>query len=213
MISINNLTIKFDQKVIFDYANFIINRNEFVCIKGPSGSGKSTLLSVIGLLSKDIYDYTFENVKIDKKNKEQIRKANFAYIFQEDLLINYLNVYDNLVMPLKNLHQKIDKSEVEKIAKELNIFDLLYKDAKKLSGGEKQRVSIARAILCKKSVITADEPTGSLDPINSKIVMDLLKKAQKDFHKTIILVTHSDLYDSYYDRIVNIEGHQICDIK
>lgn len=213
MISINNLTIKFDQKVIFDYANFTIYRNEFVCIKGPSGSGKSTLLSVIGLLSKDIYDYTFENVKIDKKNKEQIRKDNFAYIFQEDLLINYLNVYDNLVMPLKNLHQKFDKSEVEKIAKELNIFDLLYKDAKKLSGGEKQRVSIARAILCQKSVITADEPTGSLDPINSKIVMDLLKKAQKDFHKTIILVTHSDLYDSYFDRIVNIEGHQICDIK
>lgn len=213
MISINNLTIKFDQKVIFDYANFTIYRNEFVCIKGPSGSGKSTLLSVIGLLSKDIYDYTFENVKIDKKNKEQIRKDNFAYIFQEDLLINYLNVYDNLVMPLKNLHQKFDKSDVEKIAKELNIFDLLYKDAKKLSGGEKQRVSIARSILCQKSVITADEPTGSLDPINSKIVMDLLKKAQKDFHKTIILVTHSDLYDSYFDRIVNIEGHQICDIK
>lgn len=213
MISINNLTIKFDQKVIFDYANFTIYRNEFVCIKGPSGSGKSTLLSVIGLLSKDIYDYTFENVKIDKKNKEQIRKDNFAYIFQKDLLINYLNVYYNLVMPLKNIHQKIDKSDVEKIAKELNIFDLLYKDAKKLSGGEKQRVSIARAILCQKSVITADEPTGSLDPINSKIVMDLLKKAQKDFHKTIILVTHSDLYDSYFDRIVNIEGHQICDIK
>ncbi len=213
MIKIKDLSIKFDQKVIFDHTDFTINKNEFVCIKGPSGSGKSTLLAVIGLLSKNIYNYEFNEVKIDKKNKEIIRKENFAYIFQNDLLIDYFNVYDNLVMPLKNLHVKVNKDDVENLAKQLNIFDLLYKNTKQLSGGEKQRVSIARAILCGKQIITADEPTGSLDPVNSKIVMDLLKQAQTKFHKTIILVTHSDLYDSYYDRIVNIEDYQICDIK
>lgn len=213
MIKIKDLSIKFDQKVIFDHTDFTINKNEFVCIKGPSGSGKSTLLAVIGLLSKNIYNYEFNDVKIDKKNKEIIRKENFAYIFQNDLLIDYFNVYDNLVMPLKNLHVKVNKDDVENLAKQLNIFDLLYKNTKQLSGGEKQRVSIARAILCGKQIITADEPTGSLDPVNSKIVMDLLKQAQTKFHKTIILVTHSDLYDSYYDRIVNIEDYQICDIK
>ena len=115
-------------------------------------------------------------------------------------------------MPLKKLHKKIDKFDVENIAKKLNIYDLLYKKVS-FSGGEKQRVSIARAILCNKPIITVDEPTGSLDTKNSKIVMELLAQANHEFKKTIIMVTHSDLFDNYYDRIVEIKDNKICDIK
>lgn len=213
MIEIEHLSLNFDDKFIFRDANFSIKQNEFLCIKGPSGSGKSTLLSIIGLLTKEIYPFKLDNIEINKKNKEEIRKKYFAYVFQDDLLINYLSVYDNLVMPLKNLHKKIDKFDVENIARKLNIYDLLYKKSSVLSGGEKQRVSIARAILCDKPIIMADEPTGSLDPYNSQIVMDLLAQANQEFKKTIIMVTHSDLFDDYYDRIVEIKDNKICDIK
>lgn len=213
MINIEHLTLSFDDKFIFRDANITIKQNEFLCIKGPSGCGKSTLLSIIGLLNKDIYSFKLDNIEITKKNKEELRKQYFAYVFQDDYLINYYTVYDNLVMPLKNLHKKIDKFDVENIAKKLNIYDLLYKKSSVLSGGEKQRVSIARAILCNKPIITVDEPTGSLDPINSKIVMDLLAQANHEFKKTIIMVTHSDIFDNYYDRIVEIKDNKICDIK
>lgn len=213
MINIEHLTLSFDDKFIFRDTNIDIKQGEFVCIKGPSGSGKSTLLAIIGLLNKEIYGYKLDNITITKKNKEELRKKYFAYVFQEDLLINYLNVYDNIIMPLKNLHKDVNKQEVEKLAKELNIYELLYKDTKLLSGGEKQRVSIARAILCDKPIITVDEPTGSLDPINSKIVMDLLSKAKNDFKRTIIMVTHSDAFDDYFDRILCIKDNKICDIN
>jgi ABC-type lipoprotein export system ATPase subunit len=210
MITIKNISVEFGNRKIFNDASINIIENEFICIKGSSGSGKSTLLSIIGLLNKNFYDYTLDDVKINKKNREKIRKENFSYVFQDDLLIPYLSVYDNLIMPLRNLNKKIFKEDVVNLASKLGINDLLDVECKKLSGGERQRVSIARAILSNRRIMTVDEPTGNLDPTNAKIVMELLKKAQKEYNITIILVTHSNSFDSYFDKIYYIKDKKIC---
>ena len=178
MIKIKNLSKKYNEHIIFEDASITINSGDFIAIKGESGSGKTTLLNIIGLLEQaDEIDYRFDDALLpnQKSALESIRRKSFSYVFQDACLISYLNCYDNIVMPLKNLKMQISKDKVEEIARQLNIENILYKNVTKLSGGEKTRVAIARAILTGNPYVLADEPTGNLDPKTSLEVMEIFK--------------------------------------
>lgn len=212
MIKIKNLSKKYNEHIIFEDASITINPGDFIAIKGESGSGKTTLLNIIGLLEQaDKIDYRFDDALLpnQKSALESIRRKSFSYVFQDACLISYLNCYDNIVMPLKNLKMQISKDKVEEIARQLNIEDILYKNVTKLSGGEKTRVAIARAILTGNPYVLADEPTGNLDPKTSLEVMEIFKTLNKDLHFTIIMVTHTETLDSFFNRILYIAGGKI----
>jgi len=198
----------FTSKQIFNNTKFEISDGQMIAIVGESGIGKSTLLKMIGLLEPFVGEYQIDGNKIVKKNLDKTRNNIFSYLFQDPMLVPYLNVFENIVLPLKNMKKDVEKELVVHLAKTLNIEPLLYRSIKKLSGGELNRVAIARALIADKPVILCDEPTGNLDDENAKIVMNLLKK-QKALGKTVIVVTHSNYFNNYYDFIYRIKNKEI----
>lgn len=173
-----------------------INRGDFVALTGLSGSGKSTLLNIIGMLDFSFEgEYQFKSRIISNLNDEQLsllRNEEFGFIFQNFNLISSLTVLENVLLPVF-YSKDSDVSKKEKKAKDLLIELKLDKQINKLpinlSGGEKQRTAIARALINDPSVILADEPTGSLDFSTGQIILNLLKNLHKKGN-TIILVTH-----------------------
>lgn len=198
----------FTSKQIFSNTKFEISDGQMIAIVGESGIGKSTLLKMIGLLEPFVGEYQIDGNKIVKKNLDKTRNNIFSYLFQDPMLVPYLNVFENIVLPLKNMKKDIEKELVIHLAKTLNIEPLLYRSIKKLSGGELNRVAIARALIADKPVILCDEPTGNLDDENAEIVMNLLKE-QKALGKTVIVVTHSNYFNNYYDFIYRIKNKEI----
>ena len=154
-------------------------------------------------------EYYFEGQLVTKKNLEKIRQNNIAYIFQKPYLIPYLNIKDNILMPLKNAKEKWDESFFQEIVNLLSIEDLIHRYPDKLSGGEAQRVAIARAIMTKRKLILCDEPTGSLDPANSIKVMNKLKEVVEKYNQTIVMVTHSNDFDNYFNKLFYIRNEKI----
>lgn len=199
----------YSEKLIFENTALTVNQGEFIGIKGESGIGKSTLLSIIGLLENFEGNYTINNELITPQNREKERIKNFAYVFQKPYLIPFLTVKENILMPSKNLKEEIPLEEVTLIAKEFNITDILDRMPVNLSSGESERVALARAVLSKRKIILADEPTGNLDPNNAKVVMDLFKKINESFKTTIVMVTHSNLYDDFFDNIFFIKDNKV----
>lgn len=210
MIKLNNINKKFGDKIVFDQASLMIDKGEFIAIKGASGSGKTTLLNIIGLLdSFNSGEYFIEKQKINEKNKEKIRHKTFSYVFQSPYLIDYMNGYENIVLPLKNKKIKINKDLIEENIKVLGLESILYKNVSLLSGGEKTRISIGRALACENQIMLCDEPTGNLDPTNAKNVMSLLYSINKSLNITIVIVTHSNDFDSLFNRILWIKDGKI----
>lgn len=198
----------FPNKVIFKDTSLEINEKDFVVIYGESGIGKSTLLNMIGLINDFDGEYYFNDILIEKKNREQTRINNFSYLFQDPYLIPYLSVYDNIVLPLKNMKADVDKEEIMGICKRLKIDELIERKPNKLSGGEAIRVSIARSIAANKRIIVVDEPTGNLDSDNAESVMNILKE-ENSKGKTIIMVSHSKEFEKFFNRIIKIENKKI----
>ena len=190
---------------VLNNINLEIHKGDFVGIYGKSGSGKSTLLNIIGLIDKmnsGIYLLNGIDIsKISSKQENGIRNREIGYIFQSFNLINSLNVLENVAMPLG--YSGVGKKERILRAKELlesvGLKDKAYSYPHKLSGGEKQRVSISRALSNNPSIILADEPTGALDSKNSEIIMNLLKKIN-DSGTTVIMVTHDETLTKYMTR-------------
>ena len=188
-----------------------------VSILGPSGCGKTTLLNLIGGLDSD-YDgdillngYSLKQYK--SKKLDIYRGEKIGFIFQEYNLINTIDVYSNIeiALSLLKISKKEKKNRVIKISKQLKIEDLLYKKPLELSGGQKQRVAIARAIVKNPKVILADEPTGALDSVTSKEIMEIIKEISKKC--LVIMVTHTDkLAQEYRDMIVSMcDGNVVND--
>lgn len=210
MIEIKELCKSFEEKKIFDSFSYTINDGTMLAIVGKSGCGKSTLLNIIGLLDCDykgqvLYDGIEVSKSKDSKKIEYIRN-NINYLFQNYALIDSETVQDNLLLALQ--YEKMSKDDkIVMINKALKEVDMEYYNAKKiytLSGGEQQRVALARIMLKKGNIILADEPTGNLDEVNSKKVMNLLKKLQKQ-GKTIIIVTHNEYIAKECDEILNLK--------
>ena len=174
-----------------------------VAITGTSGCGKSTLINLLSF--NDIA--TGGQITYNDKNYNEIDKSEltlkFGYIYQDFKLIDNLTAYQNIMIGHELALCEVDYDLVLSIAKDLGIDDILDEKVYSLSGGQMQRVAIARALVNNPDIILADEPTGSLDSYNKKIVCDLLKKMQQE-GKTIVVVTHDDYLKQYADRIINI---------
>ena len=201
---------------VLNGVNIEIEKGEICVLLGPSGSGKSTLLNILGGLDKisqGTYFYNDINVgAMNNKELNRFRKEHISFIFQNYALMNFYTVYENTEVPLiaRGIRKKERKSMVEKALTDVGIIDLAKKTPSEISGGEKQRCAIARALVADNDIILADEPTGSLDKTNGKNIMDIFEKL-KEQHKTIILVTHDEFISGYADRIVRIEDGEITE--
>lgn len=191
-----------------------IKKGEFLAIVGRSGSGKSTLLNILGTLDKPTSgNVIVDNKKLDsltKKQLDQYRNKEIGFVFQSFHLEPTYSVYKNVEIPLL-IANVPEKERKEKILGALSKVDMLEKEknyAAQLSGGEKQRVCIARALVNSPSIILADEPCGNLDSVNGKRVMELLKKTAKE-GKTVILVTHNMEDAKMTDRIITLQDGQV----
>ncbi|MBS3159697.1 ABC transporter ATP-binding protein [Candidatus Woesearchaeota archaeon] len=190
--------------------NLNIKKNEFLSIMGPSGSGKSTLLNSIGCLDIPtkgvIYLKNKDITHLEESELSQIRGKIIGFIFQSFNLIGSLDAINNVILPMS--FQNIEKEKRIRKAKELltqvGLSERLSHRPNQLSGGEKQRVAIARALANNPELILADEPTGNLDSKSGKIIMEILKKLHKKYHKTIILVTHDLNIARYAKRKVSL---------
>jgi len=219
MIKLENVSKIFNKKsnpiVVFDNLNFEIEMNKFISILGRSGSGKSTLLNLIGGIENpdkgNIYIGNNNITKLNRDSLAKFRNEEIGYIFQKFILEPSLSVIDNVVIPL--VIRGVDKKEREKKAKEvlmfLNLEDRINEKVCNLSGGEQQRVCIARALIGDANIILADEPTGNLDYERGQEVLKYLKKISLD-GKSVILVTHNkdDAY-KYSDYVYEINDGKI----
>lgn len=206
------------QTPVLDQLNMEIEQGEFVCILGKSGCGKTTLLNILGLLDQASGgEYKLDGVNVlnlSRRECAKYRNQKFGFIFQEYHLISELNILENVCVPMG--YAGIGKKEREKRALELlENLNLAGKENKypvQLSGGEKQRAAIARAISNNAGIILADEPTGSLDPQNGIIVMEKLKELNRQ-GTTVIMVTHDVELCKYGSRIIEIVKGKAYDRK
>ena len=177
MIKLQNFTKEFKAKRIFENVNIQFDKSTFYGIYGPSGSGKTTLLNLISLLDDSYFGDLLINGKNVKeiKKKEEFRKNTFSFIFAEANLFDYLSVKENILLPLTFRKRNAPQSIYE-LTKELSIADLLDRNITTLSGGEKQRVSILRALISGQDFLICDEPTSHLDRENSILIVQLLQQ-------------------------------------
>jgi putative ABC transport system ATP-binding protein len=215
--------------IALDDISLGVDRGEFIAVMGPSGSGKSTLLNIIGLLdrpSQGKYTLDGRNVsRIRSRSRAKVRRDKIGFVFQNFNLLPRMTVIENVALPLAyrgmtNLRRMYRASE---ILDRLGLKSREYYYPTQLSGGQMQKVAIARALVNRPNLIIADEPTGNLDSASSKVVMDLLKEIHQN-DNTIIMVTHNPDLTEYASRIVymrdgrihqdkDLKGHEKADVK
>lgn len=196
-----------------DNVSFKVDKGEFVAIVGASGSGKSTLLHLIGgvdrptsgkvlIDGKDIYKYNDDELAI-------FRRRQVGLIYQFYNLIPILNVEENITLPLSLDNREINKQKLDELIKVLGLESRRKHLPNELSGGQQQRTSIGRAMITNPDIILADEPTGNLDSKASDEIVALLKKSNKDYKQTIVMITHNMEIAKCADRIIKIEDGKI----
>ena len=191
--------------------NFKVKRNEFVSIMGPSGSGKSTAVNMVGCLDiptkGDVYLDGKNIAHLPESTLAQIRGRKIGFIFQTFNLIQTLSAKENIILPMIFQGIPADKREkrAEKLLRLVQLEDRMNHRPSELSGGEQQRVAIARSLANDPDVILADEPTGNLDSKTGRIVMDFLKDLNKKEGKTIVMVTHDAELAKHADRIAYLK--------
>lgn len=221
ILKVENLTKIYgkdkNQVVALDHVSFFVEKGEFVAIVGASGSGKSTLLHLMGgvdtptsgkvyIDGKDIYSLNSDNLAI-------FRRREVGLIYQFYNLIPILNVEENILLPLELDNRKVDKFEFNELLKILGLQNRRKHLPNELSGGQQQRTSIGRALITKPAIVLADEPTGNLDSKSSEEVVELLKKMNKEYKQTIIMITHNLDIAAVADRIITIEDGKIVKEK
>lgn len=197
--------------------NFSVEEGEFVGIMGKSGCGKTTLLKVLGMIDKQ----TAGTVRFMEKDTSElygddladIRREQIGFVFQDFYLMDSLSVEENIMLPMILGKEKVEvmTEAARKYAKQFQIDHLLKKNPYELSGGEKQRVAICRALINDPDVILADEPTGNLDSKSGKIVIDSLMKINQELGKTIVMVTHDPQMAGCCSRIILLKDGVILD--
>lgn len=218
MIKIENLTKTFRttevETLALNNVSLEVRDKEFVAIMGPSGCGKSTLLNIMGLLDNPTSGSYFLDGKevgsLKEKDRTNVRKGNIGFVFQSFNLIDELNVFENIELPLTYLKVPSDerKRRVNEIMQRMNISHRAKHYPQQLSGGQQQRVAIARAVVSGPKIILADEPTGNLDSKNGQEVMELLTELNKE-GTTIVMVTHSQRDAGFARRVINLFDGQI----
>lgn len=218
---IRNYTVVEDSKKrvieVLKGLDFDINEKEFVGIMGRSGCGKSTLLRVLGMIDRPtdgkLYFKGNDTDDLWKDEFADIRRREIGFVFQDFYLMDSLTVRENIMLP--KILDKASADEClavsEKYADILGITPLMEKKPYELSGGEKQRVAICRALANEPKLLLADEPTGNLDSKSGDIVIDIMTKINQEFGKTIVMVTHDPKMASYCSRLILLKDGMIQD--
>lgn len=200
-----------------DGVSLSVEEGEFLAIIGTSGSGKTTLLQILGGLDEPtaggvwIRGNSLKDMTEDERTI--FRRRNIGFVFQQYNLIPVINVYENIVLPLRLDGTEIDETLLEDIVRTLKIEEKLENLPEELSGGQQQRTAIARALMVKPAVLLCDEPTGNLDSVTSMEVISLLKTCAARFHQTVIIVTHQEAVAQMADRILRVEDGKLYDAE
>ncbi|AHK76074.1 TPA: ABC transporter ATP-binding protein [Campylobacter coli] len=207
LIQIKNLSKEFGKVKALDNINLNIYKGEWLAIMGPSGSGKSTLLNILSLMDDPSSGkYILDNEDLEQINEEQkitLRREKIGLIFQQFHLIPYLSALEN-VMLSQYYHSSVDEEDAKAVLEKVGLSHRLSHLPSQLSGGEQQRVCIARALINNPEILLADEPTGNLDEANEKIVLQTLQKLKNE-GKTIVLITHNPELAKFADRTLILQ--------
>ena len=207
MIKTEKIEFSYDNDFIFKFEDIMLNNEENLLILGNSGIGKTTLLHLLsGLLkakSGSIELYGKELTKLSSFQLDRFRRDNIGIVFQKPHFVNSLTVKENLELA-QYIADKKDNKRIETILNNLNIFDKINKKTNELSQGEKQRVSIALAIVNSPKLILADEPTSSLDDDNCSNVIKLLKKQASDFGAQLLVITHDSRLKKHFKKSIKL---------
>ena len=212
MITAKNIKKKYNDQEVLRGIDLKIDKNEFVVILGASGSGKSTLLNILsGLEKSDSGEVAYDNESISDYSEKQLtkfRKDKIGFVFQQYYLLNNLTVEQNVKVGANLANNK----EYVDIIKELGLEDKLSKYPNELSGGEQQRVSIARALAKKPTVLFLDEPTGALDEETGRKILEYLLKLKDKSHFTMIMVTHNENIAELANKIIHVGSGRVTSI-
>ena len=216
MIHVKNIHKSFDTLEVLKGVSLDISKGEIVSIVGPSGAGKTTLLQLIGTLDKpDSGEIVIDNINFSRLNERELaafRNRKIGFIFQFHQLLPEFSALENVMIPA--LIARIDTKKASARAKELlaylGLSERLEHKPSELSGGEKQRVAVARALINQPSVILADEPSGSLDSKNKEELHKLLFELRDKFGLTIVIVTHDKELALLSDRVIEMKDGKIC---
>ncbi len=217
ILKVENLSKIYGEKdtktIAVDNVSFEVEKGEFVAIVGTSGSGKSTLLHMIGGVDKPTsgtIEINGVNIyELDEAKQAEFRRREVALIYQFYNLIPVLNVEENMCLPIKLDNKKVDEQKLSEMIETLGLKERRKNLPNELSGGQQQRVAIGRSLIQNPAILLADEPTGNLDSQNSKEIIELLKKSNKEYNQTIILVTHDEEIAKQADRIITINDGKI----
>ena len=213
MITAKNIKKKYNDQEVLRGIDLKIDKNEFVVILGASGSGKSTLLNILsGLEKSDSGEVVYDNESISDYSEKQLtkfRKDKIGFVFQQYYLLNNLTIEQNVKVGA-NL---ADNKEYVDIIKDLGLEDKLSKYPNELSGGEQQRVSIARALAKKPTVLFLDEPTGALDEETGRKILEYLLKLKDKSHFTMIMVTHNENIAELANKIIHVGSGRVTSIE
>ncbi|GLB46323.1 ABC transporter ATP-binding protein [Philodulcilactobacillus myokoensis] len=213
-ITVKNISKKYGHRTILNSVNFSVKEKEFVAIVGPSGAGKSTLLNILGLLetpsSGSAFLFGKLIPKINSKKATMIRRNDVNYLFQSFALIDDMTVFQNLLLAMHftDYHSRDKRKLIDQTVQELDLKQLENAKINTLSGGEQQRVALARIILKPGKLVFADEPTGALDEEHADEAFNQIEKLRSKYGKTIIMVTHNIEEAQKTDRIININDIQ-----
>ena len=196
-----------------DDISISVEKGEFVAIVGTSGSGKTSLLNLLGGLdyadSGEVIIGGQSLLNMKDEERTVFRRRNIGFIFQNYNLVSMLNVYKNVVLPIRLDGNKPDEEFIGKILNLLGLTEKVRNRPNQLSGGQQQRVAIARALASKPKIVLADEPTGNLDSRTSAGVMGLLQMTSREFNQTIIMITHNEEIAQMADRIIHLEDGRV----
>ena len=219
IISAKNIKKSYGQTSVLHGVSLDVKQGEVLAIMGPSGSGKSTLLhSLAAIISVDSGEIIFDGRNIAKfsDNKRSVlRRTAFGFVFQFSQLVPELTVIDNVALPLllNGVSRNKAYTEAKKWLEAVGLADKHESTPGEISGGQMQRVAIARGMVVRPKILFADEPTGSLDSLNSEHVMELFIKTAKENNTTVIMVTHEPSIAAYADREIVVRDGQIIGAK
>lgn len=213
MLELKNISKSYGAQLILNHINLQVQDNQLVSILGPSGSGKSTLLQIIGLLLKpdsgsiELNGTQYGSLK--ERELAQFRNNQLGFVFQFHNLMGEFTCAENIKMPLyireKNLSEE-QEIYFEEIIKHLGINHLMNKFPSQLSGGEQQRVAVARALINKPAVLLADEPTGNLDNKNAESLYEMFLQLKQTYGQQIIMVTHNESLTKQSDQVIYLNS-------
>ena len=206
-----------------DNVSFSVKKGEFVLVIGSSGSGKSTLLNMIGLLDRPTEGRVlvdgFDTSDLTDNEISAFRNKKLGFVFQFSNLLADLTVLENVLLPSQIQFDSTTNNRAKEILEKVGLKDQLFKRANKISGGQAQRAAIARGLVNNPTIVLADEPTGNLDSVTAKNVVELMKKMAKDLEQTFIVVTHERAQFGDVDRVITIkdgrafEGEQMTPME